>query len=178
MTAKTLTHWSGVTHICVSKLSTIGSDNGLSPGRRQAIIWNNARILLMGHLGTKIQWNVNRNSNIFKKMRLKMPSGKRRPFCLGLNVLKGNHYHKFCAMRFSYFLSRMSEFYHIIKRFTSDYINSKHRLLNQIGTSMNICTVCTWYIDTYVPHSGLYAKCYSRDIISQYKILHGIAYHR
>ena len=27
-----------MTHICVSKLTTIGSDNGLSPGRRQAII--------------------------------------------------------------------------------------------------------------------------------------------
>ena len=33
-----LTHWGRVTHICVSKLAIIGSDNGLSPGRRQAII--------------------------------------------------------------------------------------------------------------------------------------------
>ena len=31
------THWGRVTHICVGKLSIIGSDNGLSPGRRQAI---------------------------------------------------------------------------------------------------------------------------------------------
>ena len=30
----------------------IGSNNGLSPDRRQAIIWNNARILLIGPLGT------------------------------------------------------------------------------------------------------------------------------
>ena len=30
----------------------IGSDNGLSPGRRQAIIWTNADILLIGPLGT------------------------------------------------------------------------------------------------------------------------------
>ena len=30
----------------------IGSDNGLSPGRRQAIIWTNDVILLIGHLGT------------------------------------------------------------------------------------------------------------------------------
>ena len=28
----------------VSKLTIIVSDNGLSPGRRQAIIWPNARI--------------------------------------------------------------------------------------------------------------------------------------
>ena len=29
-----------------------GSDNGLSPGWRQAIIWTNAGILLIGPLGT------------------------------------------------------------------------------------------------------------------------------
>ena len=43
-----LTHWGQVTHICVRKLNIIGSDNGLSPGRRQAIIWTNAGILLIG----------------------------------------------------------------------------------------------------------------------------------
>ena len=41
-----------MTHICVSKLTIIGSDNGLSPGRRQAIILTNAGILLIGPLGT------------------------------------------------------------------------------------------------------------------------------
>ena len=46
-----LTHWGVVTHICVSKLSIIGSDNGLSPGWRQAIIWTNAGILLIRPLG-------------------------------------------------------------------------------------------------------------------------------
>ena len=33
-----LTHWGWVTHICVDNLTIIGSDNGLSPGRRQAIL--------------------------------------------------------------------------------------------------------------------------------------------
>ena len=47
-----LTHWGRVTHICVGKLIIIGSDNGLSPERRQAIIWPNAGILLIGPLGT------------------------------------------------------------------------------------------------------------------------------
>ena len=37
-----------VTHICVANLAIIGSDNGLSPGRRQAIIWTNAGILFIG----------------------------------------------------------------------------------------------------------------------------------
>ena len=39
-------------HIYVSKLTNIGSDNGLSPGRRQAIISTKAGILLIGPLGT------------------------------------------------------------------------------------------------------------------------------
>ena len=47
-----LTHGARVTHICVSKLTIIGSDNGLSHGRRQAIIWTKAGILLIGPLGT------------------------------------------------------------------------------------------------------------------------------
>ena len=34
-----LTHWGRVTQICVNKLTIIGSDNGLSPGRHQHIIW-------------------------------------------------------------------------------------------------------------------------------------------
>ena len=46
-----LTHW--LTHIYGSKFSIIGSDNGLSPGWRQAIIGTNARKLLMWPLGTK-----------------------------------------------------------------------------------------------------------------------------
>ena len=49
---KLLTHWGRMTHICVGKLTIIGSDNGLSPGRRQAIIWTNAEILLIRPLRT------------------------------------------------------------------------------------------------------------------------------
>ena len=47
-----LTHWERVTHICVSKLTIIGSDNGLSPGRREVIIWTYDGTLLIGHLET------------------------------------------------------------------------------------------------------------------------------
>ena len=60
-----LTHWGRVTHICVSKLTIIVSDNGLSPDRSQAIIWTNAGILLIGPLGTNFSEILNRNSNIF-----------------------------------------------------------------------------------------------------------------
>ena len=47
-----LTHSGWVMHICVSKLTIIGSDSALSPGRRQAIISTNSGILLIGPLGT------------------------------------------------------------------------------------------------------------------------------
>ena len=47
-----LTHWGPATHICIGKLTIIGSDNGLSPERRQAIISTIAGILLIGPLGT------------------------------------------------------------------------------------------------------------------------------
>ena len=47
-----LTHWGRVTLIFVSKLTIIGSDNGLSPRRSQAIIWTQAGIFLIGPLGT------------------------------------------------------------------------------------------------------------------------------
>ena len=50
--AISLTHWGRVTHICIGKLTIIGSDNGLSPEQRQAIIWTNAGILLIWPLGT------------------------------------------------------------------------------------------------------------------------------
>ena len=75
-----LTHWGRVTHICVSKLSILGSDNGFSPGRRQAIIWTNAW-LLIGPLGTNFsEILIEIHTFSFKKMHLKMSSGKWQPF--------------------------------------------------------------------------------------------------
>ena len=48
----TLTHQGRVTHICVNEIIIIGSDNVLSPERRQTIIWTNDGILLIGPFGT------------------------------------------------------------------------------------------------------------------------------
>ena len=82
-----------MTHICVGKLTIIGSDNGLSPGRRQAIIWTNAGILLIGPLGTNFsEILIGIQTFSFKKMHSKMSSGKWRPFCHGLNVLMKGFY--------------------------------------------------------------------------------------
>ena len=82
------THSGRVTHICVGNLTIIGSENGLSPGRRQAIIWTNAGSLLIGPLGTNFsEVIIEIHAFSFKKMYVKRSSAKWWPFCLGLNVL-------------------------------------------------------------------------------------------
>ena len=90
----TLTHWGRVTHICVSKLTIIGSDNGLSPCRRQVIIWTNAGILLIRTLGTNFGEILGEiHSFSLSEMLLKMSSTKWRLFGLGLNELS-NGFHQ------------------------------------------------------------------------------------
>ena len=70
-----------MTHICIIKLTIICSDNGLLLGWRQAIIWTNAGILLIGILGTNFSEILIKIQMLsFKKMYLKMSSGKWRHF--------------------------------------------------------------------------------------------------
>ena len=77
---KRLTLWHRVTYICVSKLTTNGSDTGLPAALRQVIIWTKAGILSIEPKGTQL-------SEIFKNMHMKLSSGNWRPFYLGLDVL-------------------------------------------------------------------------------------------
>ena len=79
--------------MCVGKLTIIGSDNGLSPGRRQAIIWNNARIMLIEPLGTSFSeiW-MEIEENTFKNVICEMSAILTRPQCVyssssGVNYL-------------------------------------------------------------------------------------------
>ena len=60
-----LTHWGPVTHICVSKVIIIGSDNGLLPGRRQSHYLNQCWNIVNWTLRNKLQWNINGNQYIF-----------------------------------------------------------------------------------------------------------------
>ena len=80
--------------MCVSKLTIIGSEKGLSPGRRQAIFWTNARILLIAPLGSNFsEILIEIPTFSFKKMQLKMSSAETAAVCLGhsvLNLLKVN----------------------------------------------------------------------------------------
>ena len=73
--------------IYVGNLAIMGSDNGLSPGRHQAIIWTNAGILLIALPGTNFgEILIEIPTFSFKKLRLKMSSEKWQPFCLGFIV--------------------------------------------------------------------------------------------
>ena len=66
-----LTHWGRVTHICVSKLTIISPDNGLSPERilRNTFLWNLHRnafengVCEMATILSRPQW-VNKLRNI------------------------------------------------------------------------------------------------------------------
>ena len=118
-----------MTHICVGILIIIGSDNGLSPGRRQAIIWTNAGILLIGPLGTNfIEILIGIQTFSFKKMYLKVSSAKRRPFCLVLNVLDSFLWTEYIS---KYHLQNISHFiqdsisYHI-KLLSFSWQNQQH----------------------------------------------------
>ena len=92
-----LTHWGRVTHKYVGNLTIIGSDNGLSPGRRHAIIWTDAGILLIGPLVTNFsEILIEIHVFSFKKMHLKTSSGKWPPSCLGLNVLTNDRPNDWC----------------------------------------------------------------------------------
>ena len=80
-----------MTHICVNKLTVMGSGNGLSPGRRQAIIWTSAGKVFIGPFGTNFSQILSGIQTFsFKKMHFNMSSAKWRSFCLGLNVLKSS----------------------------------------------------------------------------------------
>ena len=64
----TLAHWGRVTNIYVSDLVHHCSDNGLSPIRRQAIVWTNDGVLLIRTWGTSFSEIFNIS---FTKMHLK-----------------------------------------------------------------------------------------------------------
>ena len=82
-----INHWGWMTHICVSKLTSIGSDNGLSHGQRQSIIWTIAGILLIGPSRTNFsEILIEICAFLFKKMHLKMA----RPQCVKHQVSMHN----------------------------------------------------------------------------------------
>ena len=87
-TYEPLTHLGRVAHICVGNVTIIGSENGVSPGRRQAIVWSSAGILLIGPFGTSYsEILVEIHTFLFKKIHSKR-SAKWRPFCFRAQYVK------------------------------------------------------------------------------------------
>ena len=133
-----------MTHICVSKLTIIGSDNGLLPGRRQAIIWTNAGILLIGPLGTNF-------SEIFYPEFKHFLSEKcawqcrLRLFRLGLNEL--NAFSSYFVPAFIYKNSQNK----VSERWLISYLTCKR--LTQVVTHLEF--VSTSIYDAHQSHSFL-----------------------
>ena len=73
-----------MTHICVSKLTIVGSDNGLSPGRCQTTIRTNDGIILIRILGTNFSeiLSIFIQENAFENVICEMASILSRPQCL------------------------------------------------------------------------------------------------
>ena len=112
------THWGRVTHIYVGNLTIIDSDNGLSPERRQAIIWTNAGILLIGPLGTNLgEILIEIQTFSLTEIGLKMSSAKCCSFRFGLNVLTLG----------TFVVAEMSETDIEIRIWVCKYINMKLR---------------------------------------------------
>ena len=111
-TMRWITHWGRVTHICVSKLTIIGTYNGLLPSRHQAIIWTNAAIMLIGHLWTNFSAILIRIETFsFKKMHLKISSILSWPECIKCTIFHVAY------MPCAYLFAILSEFPHLLSLF-------------------------------------------------------------
>ena len=76
-----------MTYICLNKLTSTGSDNGLSPGRRQATIWTNDGKILTRPLGTNFSEILNEihffiQESAFESVICKIAPILSRPQCL------------------------------------------------------------------------------------------------
>ena len=89
-----LTHWGRMTHICVSKQTNIGSDNGLSPWLAPSHYLNQCWNIVNWTLRNKLQWNPNWNSctfiqeNALEDVVWKMAAILPRPQCVKTMVTR------------------------------------------------------------------------------------------
>ena len=83
-----LTYWGRVTHLCVSKIVSLGSGYGISPGRCQAIFWTNVFCMVNWTVWEKRSGNFqSKSTHIYlSNVHLKLSSAKWWPCCLVLNL--------------------------------------------------------------------------------------------
>ena len=128
-----LTHWGRVTHICVGSLTIISSDNGLSPGRRQAIIWTIAGILLFGTFGTNFSQILSKiHTFSFKKISFE------NVVCKMAAILSRPQYVKTIYVEFRIWaqllIKSLFYFFHILVEMVTlhsklnNFINSIHKM--------------------------------------------------
>ena len=157
-----LTHWGRVTHICVGFLTNIGSDNGLSPVRRQAIIWTNAGLSSIAPLGTnfrKIFAEI--ITFLFKEMYLKVSSAKWRPLCLGLNVFM-IHINLPIYLLYSHVCHLQHLHCHIVQYWTS---RNTHTACIVFSYLFWVSFLLAWIYRYYVMISN-HAHCFLGDVIT------------
>ena len=82
-----ITDWGRVTHICISKWTIIGSDNGFVTWSASSHYLNQCWNIINFTLKNRFQWLIKIHIFSFKKMHLKMLSAEWHLFCLGLNVI-------------------------------------------------------------------------------------------
>ena len=113
-----------MTHLCVSKLTIIGSANDKSPDQRQASIWTYTGILLIWPLGTNLSEMLRGfNTLSLKKSHLKVSVAKWRQLCLGLNVLTDIIYYPLLKVRSWNNAMRCMSFY-ILSMWVSNHLFS------------------------------------------------------
>ena len=125
-----LTHWGRVTLICVSKLTIIGSDNRVSPGRLQAIVW---WIIVNWTIRNKLQRNSNRNSKIFIQ-----ENALEHVVCEMASILSR---HQCVNGRWAYIISRLGLWAH--KPFVKRVPDAMSETVNTVALSEHRM-VCTW----------------------------------
>ena len=149
-----LTHWGRVTHICVVDLTIIGSDNGLSPGRRQAIIWTNAGILLIGPLGTNFSEIVIEiqtfllKKNTFENVVCEMLFISSRPQCVKVGLVTGPDLFKKStrASLFSYHFLSYTYIWYTVTRYCPGFLttmNVRSKFNHILQAWAQVC-VCAW----------------------------------
>ena len=124
-----------MTQICVGKLTIIGSDNGLSPGRRQAIIWTKCWNIANLTLMNKFQWYFYQNSIIFipenelENVVCEMASILSRPQCVNNSV----------AVRYKKSISIIETVISIDYRyidFLASYFSDRSRGIDRVGDNL------------------------------------------
>ena len=130
--------------------TNIGSDNGLSPVRRLAIIWTKAEILLIGPLGTNFsEILIKIYIFSFKKMHFKLSLGNWWPFCLSLNMLTNQGLNKMAVgvkppHNTFYYNGTYGVIRHQWVKIVPEHQPNSHKIMVWSDDFLSISKTCQW----------------------------------